>query len=306
MGTMKRLLNCNTSDLKIMNKQDKLDAIVASEGRIVIQEISLFGGTQLMEDVTDAEVACAFGADMLLLNAFDVYHPHISSIDCKEKDVIQTLKKYTGRLIGVNLEPVSEDEVIGERSYLPMGRRASVETAKKAIELGFDFILLTGNPGTGVTNQEIVKVMKDIHDACGDELIIMAGKMHAAGSLRDAGNKMLTPELVCEFKEAGADVILVPAPGTVPGMTLDYVSEIVRHIHNVGALALSAIGTSQEGASVETIRQIALMCKMTGVDLHHIGDAAIGGLDPISLMEYSITIRGKRHTYKRMARSINR
>ena len=52
--------------------------------------------------------------------------------------------------------------------------------------------------------------------------------------------------------------------------------------------------------------QIALMCKMAGTDLHHIGDAAIGGMDPENLMTYSIAIRGKRHTYIRMARSINR
>lgn len=45
---------------------------------------------------------------------------------------------------------------------------------------------------------------------------------------------------------------------------------------------------------------------MIGVDIHHIGDAAIGGMDPISLVEYNITIKEKRHTYKRMTRSINR
>ena len=48
------------------------------------------------------------------------------------------------------------------------------------------------------------------------------------------------------------------------------------------------------------------MCKMTGTDLHHVGDAGVGGLNPENLMAYSIAIRGKRHTYLRMARSINR
>lgn len=303
---MKRLLDCETSDLKIMTKQEKLDSIEASEGRITIQEISLFGGMQLLEGISDAEVACAFGADMILLNAFDVYHPHIGAIDCEEKDVIKTLKKYTGRLIGVNLEPVSDEKVLGERSNISKGRCASVETAKKAIELGFDFILLTGNPGTGVTNDKIIEVMSEINEACGDELIIMAGKMHAAGSKSEGGNNIITKQNVEDFKKAGANVILLPAPGTVPGITLDYATSIVEEIHKQGVLALSAIGTSQEGASPETIRQIALMCKMTGVDIHHIGDAAIGGLDPISLLEYNIAIKGKRHTYKRMARSINR
>ena len=48
------------------------------------------------------------------------------------------------------------------------------------------------------------------------------------------------------------------------------------------------------------------MCKMMGVDIHHIGNVAVGGMDPISLFEYNITIKGKRQTFKRMARSVNR
>lgn len=90
---MKRLLDCNTSDLKLMNKQEKLDAILASEGRIVIQEISLFGGMQVLDG---AGVVCTFGADMILLNVFDAYHPYISSIKVENpNNVIRTLKKYT-------------------------------------------------------------------------------------------------------------------------------------------------------------------------------------------------------------------
>jgi hypothetical protein len=72
-------------------------------------------------------------------------------------------------------------------------------------------------------------------------------------------------------------------------------------------MTMTAIGTSQEGASVETIRQIALMCKMAGTDLHHLGDAGyVGMAPPENIQAYSVAIRGIRHTYARMARSINR
>jgi hypothetical protein len=67
------------------------------------------------------------------------------------------------------------------------------------------------------------------------------------------------------------------------------------------------IGTSQEGADESTIRQIALAAKMAGADIHHIGDAGFYGIAvPENIMTYSTTIRGRRHTYVRMARSINR
>jgi hypothetical protein len=49
------------------------------------------------------------------------------------------------------------------------------------------------------------------------------------------------------------------------------------------------------------------MCKMAGTDIHHIGDSGCTGIAiPENIMEYSIAIRGKRHTYIRMARSLNR
>mgnify|MGYP004688787831 FL=1 len=48
------------------------------------------------------------------------------------------------------------------------------------------------------------------------------------------------------------------------------------------------------------------MAKMSHTDIHHIGDTAVGGMDAENLMSYSEVIRGKRHTFMRMARAINR
>ena len=105
----------------------------------------------------------------------------------------------------------------------------------------------------------------------------------------------------------GADVILMPAPGTVPGITMEYIRGLVSCAHELGALTLTAIGTSQEGSDPATIREIALMCKMTGTDMHHLGDAGYGGMAlPENILEYGKVIRGVRHTYHRMAASIRR
>lgn len=108
------------------------------------------------------------------------------------------------------------------------------------------------------------------------------------------------------FVVAGVNIILLPAPGTVPGITMEYVKGLVTYAHGLGVLTLTAIGTSQEDADSDTIRQIAIMCKMTGTDMHHIGDACYKTTPPENITNYNIAIRGKRHTYIRMARSINR
>lgn len=44
---------------------------------------------------------------------------------------------------------------------------------------------------------------------------------------------------------AGADVILVPAVGTVPGFDMEELKAVVREVHRCGGL-VSAIGTSQK------------------------------------------------------------
>ena len=45
---------------------------------------------------------------------------------------------------------------------------------------------------------------------------------------------------------------------------------------------------------------------MAGADIHHIGDAAIGGMDAENLMHYSEVVRGKRHTILCMSKFIYR
>ena len=304
----KRLLDCNTSDIVKMDKKQKLESIVSSEGRVIVSEvIGIF--EQVLFNISNAELASAFGAGILLLNMLDVYDPIFNGIPKVEReDTIREIKRLTGRLIGINLEPVDKDaETMGEIGAISKGRQATADTASKAFEMGADMIVLTGNPGTGVTNKAIISSLTEINNAVGDKVILTAGKMHAAGALLEAGKNIITKHDIEFFVEAGADIILLPAPGTVPGITTDYIRELVNYSHSLGALTMTTIGTSQEGADSETIKRIALLCKMTGTDIHHLGDAGYAGIAvPQNIMDYSIAIRGVRHTYSRMARSINR
>lgn len=106
---------------------------------------------------------------------------------------------------------------------------------------------------------------------------------------------------------AGADIILVPAVGTVPGFTLDELVDTVRTVHARGGLVMTTIGTSQETSDPATIRRIAHDNKIAGADIQHIGDAGPGGLaDPMNIYTLSETIRGRRRTISRMARSTRR
>lgn len=308
---MKRILDCQSSDFAAMSRDELLAAIAGSEGRTIACE-TIGAIMPMLGDITNAEFAAAMGADILLLNMFDVQKPHIQGLPKTEPDlVIRKLKELTGRPIGINLEPVEQvlsSEDPDENMWaMTSGRKATMENAEKAVALGVDFILLTGNPGIGVTNEAIEQTLKRYKQTFGDKIILAAGKMHASGILTEGAEKIITKEDISAFANAGADIILLPAPGTVPGITMEYVKELVNHAHSLGCLTITAIGTSQEGADIATIRQIALMCKMTGTDIHHLGDAGYGGMAlPENIQAYSIAVRGIRHTYRRMAGSVNR
>lgn len=305
---VKRILDCKASDLAGYSAKELIEAIAASEGRVLMGEC--IGITQpLLTDITNAEVVASMGADILLLNMFDVQNPVIQALPAVDKsETVREIKRLTGRIVGINLEPVAggvQDN--GELWQMTEGRRATAQNAVLAAQMGVDMILLTGNPGNGISNPAIVDSLRKIKKAVGDKVILAAGKMHAAGVLTEAAQEIITKEDIRVFREAGADVILLPAPGTVPGITVEYVRELVGYAHKLGALTITAIGTSQEGSDKDTIRQIALWCKMTGTDIHHIGDSGYVGMAlPENIMTYSVAIRGIRHAYHRMAQSINR
>lgn len=306
----KRMLDCVTSDFVTFKKEDWLSSISGSEGRVIACE-SIGTVLPMLGNITNAEFTASMGADILLLNIFDVQNPVIQGLPkVKPEDCVRELKRLTGRMVGINLEPV-EDNAGGEDPdnmwKMSPGRRATVENAVKACEMGVDMILLTGNPGNGVSNGAITDTLRRLKAAVGEKVILAAGKMHASGIPSEAGEHIITARDVEEFIGAGADIVLFPAPGTVPGITMKYVRSLVKEAHSRGVLTMTSIGTSQEGADTETIRQIALMCKMSGTDIHHLGDSGYTGMAlPENILAYSKAIRGARHAYRRMAYSINR
>ena len=182
---------------------------------------------------------------------------------------MRRLRELVGRPVGINLEPVdTAAAMLEERQDVAPGRRALRESVVRAGELGADFLCLTGNPGSGVSNAQITETVglcRELFDG-----LVIAGKMHGAG--------------------VGEGVV-----------------DIVRTVHARCGLVMTTIGTSQETSDPATIRRIAHDNKIVGAEIQHIGDAGPGGLaDPMNIYTLSETIRGRRHTISRMARSTHR
>ena len=133
----KRMLDCCASDFAQFTKADLLESIQKSEGRVIACET--IGSVQpLLGNVTNAEFAASMGADILLLNLFDVQQPVIHGLPPVEPgETIRLLKKLTGRPIGINLEPVADDAEIETDPMWAMSgpgcRRTEHHPAKGAV-----------------------------------------------------------------------------------------------------------------------------------------------------------------------------
>ncbi len=295
---MKRLLDFSAKDFLEVSPLDLKQAILASEGRTIMAE-NVPTHHPFLNGVTNAELERAAGADLLMFNALDLLHPIIRGVpDDITENPITWIKRATGRAIGVNLEPVDLNAPMNEeRTEISIGRIVSPKTLKEAQKLGFSFICLTGNPGAGVSNKAIknaIQLSREHYDG-----LIIAGKMHGAG----VDEPVMNLEIAKDFISAGIDVLLVPAPYTVPYFMEQDLREIVDYVKafNVGktikekVLILTANGTSQDSSDIDTIKKIGLASKACGADIQHIGDSFNGICLPQNIFALGQAIRGYRH-----------
>ncbi|MBC9719031.1 haloacid dehalogenase-like hydrolase [Streptomyces sp. TRM66268-LWL] len=292
---MSRILDLDSAQLAHLRGRELTASVAASEGRAVVAEVwanmTLLMSAHETGGVSNIEVAAAFGADIVIINAletvFDGDRWNLAVLGGFDR--LADIADAVGRPIGVNLEPGTVPEL----------RKATVENAKRLVDQGVALLCVTANPATGATLDDIARTSEELRRGLGDDVAIWSGKMHMAGRIEtlDAGR-------MAAVAEAGADGVLVPLPGTVPGVTREIAAEAVRRIHAAGAVAMGTIGTSQEGSHRNLVPQLALNAKEIGVDAHHIGDAyAAGSMDPEFLYDYSVAIRGRRHTWHRMGRN---
>lgn len=290
---MKRLISCCTSDFqKDMTRKELKEAIEASEGRVIMAQSAVTNECYIT-NVTNAELLSSFSTDMILLKVLDVEHPQISGIPICENPVTE-IKRLTGRLVGVNLEVVGINELQYES-----GTTLSETTIKAAIGLQPDFLCLTayrnreGNTSTAIL--EAIRFVRKYYDG----LLIL--------------NKYANAKELCEescweaYVQAGADILTLPMPGSVAGIYVENLAPLVTRVKQAGALVSMSVATSQEGCDEDTIRSMGLQAKQAGADLYDFGDANTNGIaSPENVMALSIAIRGKRHTYFRIASSIQR
>ncbi|EAH0192387.1 hypothetical protein D4W15_13745 [Listeria monocytogenes] len=300
-----RLISASKQDFEKMNGRDLKRSIFQSEGRVIMAQHLLFASQGLVRGVTNTELLAAFGSDMIMLNTFNLEDGK-SNLGLQGL-TLEDLKKRVNIPLGIYLGCPGENKTSENIIYDAAGMLATDEHLLRAKEIGADFIVLGGNPGSGTSIQDIIETTKRARKLLGNDVLIFAGKWEDGIDEKVLGDplaKQDAKEVIKQLIDAGADVIDLPAPGLRHGISVRMIQELVQfiHLYKPGTLAMTFLNSSVEGADQDTIRLIALMMKETGADIHAIGDGGFSGCTtPENVMQLSISLKGKPYTYFRMA-----
>ena len=328
----KRLLSCSPQEMLALDRKGLLDAIRISEGRTV-EALCRMRGPNLVQYVTNAEVAAALGADIVHLEAYHPQRPIFPGLPSKNSQddevtrmvevplgkgwTLREVRALVGRpiscvltvppgygasMVDSALGDVSDDVAAGVTLY-------SAEKAELLLSQGADILCVEG----WAEPEIVLSYVKAAKGLIGDRCVLASGVRHGPGLVwgtaapRDL-REIITPDYCAALADAGADIIQFPAVGCTPGFNMAYVSALVDTIHHSGCLAAAGIHSSVEGTDSTTIKRVALDNKICGADIQILGD---GGMHetmgmPETLMALCIAVKGRRHTYRRMAESVLR
>jgi len=329
---VKRLLNDSPREMLSLASRELFQAIKMSEGRIVIGDARV-RGCNLVQYVCNAEVCAAFGSDIVAINAYNPQRPMFPGLPSKNPEDDEPFREiqvpigrgwsarevraligrplmtsllaapsYGGGMVDTGFTEAKGDTIAG----------AALITKKNVelvVEQGFDILALYG----WCEEKDLIEHVRETKKLVGDRILIESGVPHGPGliyaknspyQLRD----LIGPDYAIKLVKAGADIIQIPAVGSLPGFTPEHVGAIIDAVHAEGALVTVGIHNSQEGTDIETIRRIAIDNKTLGADMQMLGDAGLNenmGL-PETIMALCIALKGHRHTYRRMTESVMR
>ncbi len=148
----KRILDATASDFLSMNADQLAQSIRETEGRTISAEV-ICTYEPPVEGVTHAELAAAFGADIITLDHYDPDQPLIRGLPpsmASQPDILRQLKRMIGRPIAVNMAVTLQKE--GGWLYT---RRYSPQRLEKLAQQGADIVFLYGDSATGQSAAEV-------------------------------------------------------------------------------------------------------------------------------------------------------
>ena len=312
-----RLLTATPKAILGYSPDELLDAIRMSEGRTVVA-VARVRGPNACDGVSNMELCAGFGADIVALGLYNPYEPYFPGLpnlveDKTEDDTLAKVQMDLGRgwklgevreLIGrpVAAAMYGTDQSFPDQMEASFVRLpGSTATARLLVDQGVDIIQLMD---WLAPVSDVADLLSDIKREIKGHAVLSFARPNGWGLFGQIADRPFfdLKELEVLIK-AGAQIVEIPAVSTFPGATIELVGSWAQKIHELGALCNMWIASSQEGADTATIRAIALASKQAGTDMMTISDVWLNESvpDPENIVTLGLALRGRRHTYRRMA-----
>lgn len=298
-----RILDAVASEFMAMNAVGLAESIRKSEGRAIAVEV-ICTDEPPVDGVTHAELAAALGADIIVLDRYNPLTPIILGAPdslMHSTTPLANLKKLIGRPVGINL--LVGNNLPAEKA----GRAFTPAIAQSACEQGADIFFLINQPSYGGTLKHMCSAGEWVRTHLENKVMSVAVTSASTAAPRSSIEIQAFADTLKPLLQAGYLGIGLPLPGSKQGWTLDAAARLVDCIHTEGGLAWAILTGSVEGSPREAIINLALQAKILGFDVHRLDEAGLSGMPSLqNIFTYSLAIRGERHTYRRMALSVNR
>lgn len=298
-----RILDAVASEFMAMSAVDLAESIRKGEGRTISVEVNC-ADQPPVNGVTHAELAAALGADIILLDQYNPPSPKIPGAPdsiMRSTAPLNGLKTLIGRPVGINL--LVGHSLPAEKA----GRTFTPSIAQAACDQGADIFFIINQPSYGGTLEQMCSAGEWVCTHLNGKVMTVAVTSASAPPPRTSLEIADFADTLKPMLQAGYTGIGLPLPGSKQGWTLEAAAQLVDCIHTGGGLAWAIITGSVEGSPREAIINMALQAKMVGFDVHRLDDAGLSGMpSPENILNYSLAIRGERHTYRRMALSVRR
>ncbi|MFE0805805.1 hypothetical protein [Streptomyces sp. NPDC058812] len=242
------------------------------------------------------QLARAFGADVLVLDS-------IQGVWDGDTWNFPVLGRYT------DLHAVSQDLgrpicVVLRTGDVPVPGRATPWNAQRLADQGAAAIWVTDDAATSASYADLTRDVARIRSLVGPEVSLWAGRAPQDGPL-GARTGAAGP---MRLAEAGADMVFLAAPGPGSGTAaVESAVRAARMLQRAGVLVAVTGRAESEPADTPGITDAVRAARVMGVDAHLLGSGPLGPhLDPELLYHYSLEVRGREFTWRRMAEAGSR
>lgn len=294
-----RILDAAPRELLVMNGAALKASIAAAEGRTIAAEV-IAPYQSPVDGVSHGELAAAMSADLIILDQYDTLRPQISGVPAdllSQQSPLSAYAELIGRPIGLNL--IVADAQQG--AFLG-GRLVNPANVERAVTQGCRIINLYTRPKIGGTHEGMLAAARMIHEVAGDDALLIGVPSFSRPAPRSTEAIRAYCEDALALIDFGCAGIALPMPGSKQGWTMDAAAAIVDVVRGAGALAWLFLTGSIEGAPESLITAMALQAKQIGADAYRIDEAGLSGMPvPENIFSFSLAIRGRQHTFRRMA-----